>query len=185
MIRFYTERFVTLQLFRIRFLIKLLCPREIPILKFAFVNFPQFSAEHNRILYSSNYRYFSSMAESYQDAEIVKGKRAKFYSRIDGVAEGGALCDVVVITDRKSPNQMFPVYKKWISVEEGTVYVPSFNRKKDRHLIEDYLITSRCERKTTQIAWLPPDTDNASKKISIALTWNTFLLKCIHKDFGE
>lgn len=125
-------------------------------------------------------------ADMHDDVDIIQSKRGtKFISKIPGIRNGAPLKDIVVVSDQRSKKAMYLVYREWLDLPEGLVYLPELREKRKRvpekttlchELIRRCI--SRNVRDTTCIG-------THGKEIQISLKWvNADVIHTLFKDFG-
>lgn len=119
--------------------------------------------------------------------DTLKGTHHRYQSKIRGLANGMKLRSIVVLSDKKSPKQMYYVHRKWISLREGAVYVPTFfkqpSHKVNMERVVDWLIIKSYARDTTRIPWTVR-TRAKTEEIQLLLKWGVFPIKMLYAHFG-
>lgn len=89
---------------------------------------------------------------------------------------------VVVLSDKRAGDFLFSVYKDWVDIGTGLVYVPRTDRKKDADNIQNTLITTACAREAVTVPWTPAD---SVKSIQLKLAWTKYCVKVLYNDFRK
>lgn len=113
--------------------------------------------------------------------EHIKGVRNTFFCLIKGIKNGAQLQEIVVISDSDKPEKLFVVPKEWVDLKTGLISFPSFPRVKDGDRLYEFLVTKPVLPETTSITWKISGKNEKPLKIS----WSTYCIYAIYKDFGK